>query len=151
MISDRYPDILKSAAISIELGSDRAVELGALLVGNFAFEDTSVSVISGMDLAVHRLVGLMVSGGDRARELGTLALANLTCQEKLASRFLAEEGAVEVLLSVAESGKTGRAREAAQRVVHNVSVLRLMGKRDSATETSTAMPLGKNQFHSLTT
>jgi hypothetical protein len=120
------------------------VEFGALLVGNFAFDETSIEFLSGMDIAVHRLVGLMVSGGDRARELSTLALANLTCHDQVANRFLAEEGAMEVLLSVAESGMTGRAREAAQRVVHNVSALRLLGKR-------TLMPLGKNQVHSLTT
>lgn len=150
MILERYPDLLHSAAVFIELGSDRAVELGALLVGNFAFDATSVSVLSDMDIAVHRLVGLMVSGGDRARELGTLALANLTCQDKIANRFLAEEGAMEVLMSVAESGKTGRAREAAQRVIHNVSVLRLMGAKASSS-ISAAMPLWKNQVHSLTT
>jgi hypothetical protein len=122
---DRYPNLLISATYFIELGSTRAAELGALLVGNLAFNDAALKVLADVDIAVPRLVSLMISGGDRARELGTLALANLTCLDKIVHQFLGEDGAVEVILHVRESGVTGRAREAAGRIIANVAVHRL--------------------------
>ena len=127
VILERYPELLTSAALYIEMGSTRAVELGALLVGNMAFNEAGAEALAKMDIAVDRLVSLMVEGGDRARELGTMALANLTCINKFAHQLLAEKRAMEVILGVQESGTTGRAREAACRVVANCAVYRLKG------------------------
>lgn len=118
------------------MGSTRAVELGALLIGNLAFDETAHGVLSGMDIDVTRLVGIMIEGGDRARELCTLALANLTRTEKVAKQLAAAEGGIEVILSVGESGATGRAREAAERVIANCAIHRLKSK-------GVTMPLGK--------
>ena len=139
MILERFPELLQSAATSIELGSTRAAELGSLLVGNLAFDEAALGVLCNLKIAVPRLVSLMIEGGDRARELGTLALANLTRMDTITRQFLAEKGAMEVILSVRESGATGRAREAAGRVVANCSVYRL--KSNGVT-----MPMGKGKL-----
>ena len=135
-ILDVYPELLKSAALFIEVGSTRAAELGALLIGNLAFDESALSALSTMDIDVSRLLSLIVEGGDRARELGTLALANLTRIDKFVHQFLAEDGAIEVILSVRGSEATGRAREAAGRVVTNCSVYRLQSN-------GTKLALGK--------
>lgn len=137
-ILERSPELLTSAALYIEVGSTRAVELGALLVGNLAFNEASAGALVEMNIAVHRLVSLMIEGGDRARELCTLALANLTCINKFVDQFLAEEGAMEVILGVQESGATGRAREAACRIVANCSMYRLQSN-------GVKMPQGKGK------
>jgi hypothetical protein len=63
---ERYPELLTSAALYIEMGSTRAVELGALLLGNVAFNEAGAEALAKMDIAVNRLVSLMVEGGDRA-------------------------------------------------------------------------------------
>ena len=137
-VLERYPELLISAAVSIDMGSTRAAELGALLIGNLAFDEMALGVLKNLDIDVCRLVSLLIEGGDRARELSTLALANLTRMDKFVEQFLAEDGAMEVILSVRESGATGRAREAAGRVVQNCSVYRL--KTGGVTR-----PLGKGK------
>ena len=147
MILERYPRLLESAAVFIELGSPRGVEVAALLIGNLAFNDEALDTLAAVldrSKAVPRLLSVMiqnVQGGDRARELGALALANLSRMDIVVNQLLAEEGAMEVILSVRESGATGRAREAAERVIANCSIFRLQSM-------GVTKPMGQSKVHS---
>ena len=147
MILERYPRLLESAAVLIELGSPRGVEVAALLIGNLAFNDEALDTLAAVldrSKAVPRLLSVMiqnVQGGDRARELGALALANLSRMDIVVNQLLAEEGAMEVILSVRESGATGRAREAAERVIANCSIFRLQSM-------GVTKPMGQSKVHS---
>mmetsp|Transcript_64876 Transcript_64876/g.148604 ORF Transcript_64876/g.148604 Transcript_64876/m.148604 type:complete len:576 (-) Transcript_64876:34-1761(-) len=124
---EKYPQLTEVAVRALRYGSERAVENGAALIANVAFDVKVCGTLQTDKLGIERLCALALHGSDRAKELSVVALGNLSLVPKHAKAMLKVAGLTEILLAISDTAARVYSRRAASVILTNLSIQRLNG------------------------